>query len=107
MSQNQEKGVVLPHVSSVDAKSEGQILKEDGGQNQKPKKNKAKTYTHLTMDQEDAMFDWLKNNEVLYNKKLEGYKDTKKKALLWTSEKTARTYTLLGLLLLQTGKTLL
>ena len=56
---------------------------EDAEQNQKAKKRKAKTHTHLSTDQREEMIDWLKAHEVLYNKKLEGYKDTKKKALLW------------------------
>ena len=32
------------------------------------------------------MIEWLMNHEVLYNKKLEGYEDTKGKALLWQKQ---------------------
>ena len=39
-----------------------------------------------TKDQEEDMIDWLKANEVLYNKKLGGYKETKKKAFLWQQQ---------------------
>ncbi|XP_046342453.2 uncharacterized protein LOC124123203 [Haliotis rufescens] len=59
---------------------------EDAEQSQKAKKKKAKTLTHLTMDQQEAMVDWLKAHEVLYNRKLESYKDTKKKGFLWQQQ---------------------
>ena len=46
-----------PHSASV-----------DDGEQQKSLK-KTKTHTHLTPEQEDAMVEWLKANEVLYDKK--------------------------------------
>ena len=60
-----------PHSASV-----------DDGEQQKSLK-KTKTHTHLTPEQEDDMVEWLKANEVLYNKKLE---DTKKKNFLWQKQ---------------------
>ena len=63
-----------PHSASV-----------DDGEQQKSLK-KSKTHTHLTPEQEEAMVEWLKANEVLYNKKLEAYKDTKKKNFLWQKQ---------------------
>ncbi|KAH3836629.1 hypothetical protein DPMN_110000 [Dreissena polymorpha] len=57
------------------------------------KKKKAKTHANLTMELKEAMVDWLKSNELLYNKTLESYKDTKKKAFLW--EKQAPPHVLL------------
>ena len=63
-----------PHSASV-----------DDGEQQKSLK-KTKTHTHLTPEQEEAMVEWLKANEVLYNKKLEAYKDTKKKNFLWQKQ---------------------
>ena len=76
---------VLSPAPSDGSRSEGQMEEEDKGQ-KKPKKKKPKTHTHLTKDQEEAMIDWLKSHEVLYNKKLEGYKDTKRKAFLWQNQ---------------------
>ncbi|KAH3859325.1 hypothetical protein DPMN_102043 [Dreissena polymorpha] len=35
------------------------------------------------MEQQEAMVDWLKSNELLYNKKFQSYKDTKKNPFLW------------------------
>ena len=32
------------------------------------KKETAKTYIHLTMHQQEAIDEWLKSSEVLYNK---------------------------------------
>ena len=63
-----------PHSASV-----------DDGEQQKSLK-KTKTHTHLTPEQEEAMVEWLKANEVLYNNKLEAYKDTKKKNFLWQKQ---------------------
>jgi len=83
----ENEGVVSPAPSDDSAsKSESQMSEEDVGQSQKPKNKKTKTHTHLTMDQQEAMVDWLKTHEVLYNKKLEAYKDTKKKAFLWQKQ---------------------
>lgn len=67
------------------SKSDTQMLEEDGEQCQRPKK-KTKTYTHLTTEQEEAMVDWLKAHEVLYNKKLGGYKDIKGKEFMWQKQ---------------------
>ena len=61
-------------------------MEEEYRGQKKPKKKKPKTHTHLTKDQEEAMIDWLKSHEVLHNKKLEGYKDTKRKAFLWQNQ---------------------
>ncbi|KAH3805699.1 hypothetical protein DPMN_134006 [Dreissena polymorpha] len=38
------------------------------------------------MEQHEAMVDWLKSNELLYNKNLDSYKDTKKKTFLWEKQ---------------------
>jgi len=61
-------------------------MAEDDGQSEKPLKKKTKTSVHLTTEQEQTMIEWLMNHEVLYNKKLEGYKDTKRKALQWQKQ---------------------
>ena len=82
----EDEGVVSLHPLMTASKSESQMPEEDGGQSQKQKKKKTKTYTHLTIAQQEAMVDWLKTHEALYNKKLEGYKDTKKKAFLWQKQ---------------------
>lgn len=47
---------------------------------------KAKTITDLTIDQEEDMASWLEENELLYNKKLNVYKDFKKKDALWDAK---------------------
>ena len=44
---------------------------------------KAKTFTDLTTNQEDDMASWLEVNELIYNKKLNAYKDFRKKDILW------------------------
>ena len=54
---------------------------EDDEESQIPLKKK-KMHTNLTSEQEEAMVEWLKTNKLLYNKKLDAYKDTKKKKLL-------------------------
>ena len=54
------------------------MSEEDAELSQKAKKKKAKTHTHHTIDQQDDMVDWLKAQDVLYNKKLQSYKDTKR-----------------------------
>ena len=53
---------------------------------QKASNKKVKTHTHLTVEQEEDMIDWLKAHEVLYNKKLVDYKDTKKKTFVWQQQ---------------------
>lgn len=58
---------------------------EDETQTQQGKK-RPKTLTHLTREQEELMEQWLQSNEILYNKKLESYKDTKKKGYLWQQQ---------------------
>jgi hypothetical protein len=55
-------------------------------QSQKPKKIRPKTYTHLSRVQEESMVEWIQSHEVLYNKKLENYKDVKKKGFLWQQQ---------------------
>ena len=47
---------------------------------------KAKTYTDLTVAQEENLASWLEENEVIYNKKLTAYKDFRKKDALWDSQ---------------------
>ena len=44
---------------------------------------KAKTFTDLTTNQEDDMASWLEVNELIYNNKLNAYKDFRKKDILW------------------------
>ena len=58
--------------------SESEVAKPS----QKASNEKVKTHTHLTVEQEEDMIDWLKAHEVLYNKKLVDYKDTKKKTFV-------------------------
>ena len=53
---------------------------------QKASNKKVKTHTHLTVEQEEDMIDWLKAHEVLYNKHLVDYKDTKKKTFVWQQQ---------------------
>ncbi|KAH3692472.1 hypothetical protein DPMN_194313 [Dreissena polymorpha] len=57
-----------------------QISDEDEASSQELKKKKAKTHTNLTMEQQKVIVNWLKSKELLYNKKLDSYKDTKKKS---------------------------
>lgn len=47
---------------------------------------KAKTTTDLTDTQEENMASWLEVNNLIYNKKLNAYKDFRKKDALWESK---------------------
>ena len=47
---------------------------------------KVKTVTDLTLAQEEYMALWLQENELLYNKNLNAYKDYKKKEAMWESK---------------------
>ena len=47
---------------------------------------KAKTVTDLTVAQEEDMVLWLQENELLYNKKINAYKNYRKKDVLWESK---------------------
>lgn len=47
---------------------------------------KAKTTTDLTVTQEQDMASWLEVNDLIYNKKLNAYKDFRKKDALWESK---------------------
>jgi len=84
---------------SDDSLSDGQMsmedirqstMAEDDGQSKTPPRKKTKTSVHLTTELEQTVIEWLMNHEVLYNKKLEGYKDTKRKALLWEKQSEER-----------------
>ncbi|KAH3755509.1 hypothetical protein DPMN_190205 [Dreissena polymorpha] len=80
-TKNKKERAVSP-VASDDgsaSRSGSQILDEDEASTQEPKKKKSKTHTNLTMEQQEAMVDWLKSHKLFYNKKLDSYKDTKKK----------------------------
>ena len=48
-----------------------------------PKKKKPKKITDLTDEEEEVMALWIRENECLYNKKLNAYKDMQKKNKLW------------------------
>lgn len=47
---------------------------------------KAKTTTDLTVTQEEDMASWLEVNDLIYNKKLNAYKDFRKKDNLWEAK---------------------
>ena len=47
---------------------------------------KAKTVTDLTVAEEEDMASWLEENELLYNKHINAYKDFRKKDALWESK---------------------
>ena len=85
-SEENERAVSPEPSDDSSSKSESQMSEGNAEQSQKPALKKTKTYTNLTMDQQEAMVEWLKTHEVLYNKKLESYKDTKKKAFLWQQQ---------------------
>ncbi|XP_062588499.1 uncharacterized protein LOC134250165 [Saccostrea cucullata] len=51
-----------------------------------PIQSQKRSKTNLTDEQEDEMASWLEANEILYNKKLNAYKDFKKKDSLWESK---------------------
>ena len=48
-----------------------------------PKKKKPKKITDLTDEEEEVMPLWIRENECLYNKKLNAYKDMQQKNKLW------------------------
>ena len=48
-----------------------------------PKKKKPKKITDLIDEEEEIMALWIRENECLYNKKLNAYKDMQKKNKLW------------------------
>ena len=48
-----------------------------------PKAKKAKKTTDLTLAEEEGMAEWIQENECLYNKKLNSYKDKQRKDKLW------------------------
>ena len=52
-------------------------------ESQPPSKKCRKANLNLTDDNEEDIVDWIKNNELLYNKGLKSYKDTQKKSRLW------------------------
>lgn len=49
-------------------------------------KKKPKKITDLTDEEEEVMALWIRENECLYNKKLNAYKDTQKKNKLWDEQ---------------------
>ncbi|XP_014662275.1 PREDICTED: uncharacterized protein LOC106805259 isoform X2 [Priapulus caudatus] len=48
-----------------------------------PKAKKAKKMTDLTLAEEEAMAEWIQENECLYNKKMSSYKDKQRKDKMW------------------------
>ncbi|XP_041354914.1 uncharacterized protein LOC121372581 [Gigantopelta aegis] len=52
------------------------------------KTKKAKVVTDLTTEEEESMVEWLEAYPILYNKKLQAYKDTAKKERLWMEKAT-------------------
>ncbi|KAM9333782.1 uncharacterized protein KZ484_018765 [Pholidichthys leucotaenia] len=81
--QEKEEERAASGVSEAHASPEMEIARED--EEQQAKKKRSKTYTHVSHKQEEMTVAWLQSNEILYNKKLESYKDVKKKAHLWQS----------------------
>jgi len=53
--------------------------------NAQPKK-KQKRIADLSIPQEEDMASWLESNELMYNKKLNYYKDFRKKDALWEAK---------------------
>ena len=51
-----------------------------------PKKKKPEKITDLTDEEEEVMALWIRENECLYNKKLNAYKDMQKKNKLWDDQ---------------------
>lgn len=47
---------------------------------------KPRVSTDLLDKDEDAMVEWLKENAIIYNKKMSSYKDKKKKDSLWAEQ---------------------
>lgn len=58
---------------------------DDGEQSEgdMPPAKKDKKSVHLTMEQEEAVIEWLKQHEVIFNIKLGGFRQTKLKAAAW------------------------
>ena len=63
--------------------SAGESSSRDASPASLPKAKKAKKTTHLTLAEEEAMAEWIQENECLYNKKRDSYKDKPRKDKLW------------------------
>ena len=66
--------------------SRGSTPSDSRSQSPTQQQKKLKTMTDLTVAQEEDMASWLEENELLYNKKLNAYKDYRKKDSLWESK---------------------
>ena len=60
--------------------NDGELTETQRPSNIKRKKDKD---ANLTEDQEEKMIDWLRENEIIYNRKRKDYKETDKKELRW------------------------
>ena len=68
--------------------AEAQRNDVDENREQEPENNvidkeKKRVYNNFTNDQEEEIVDWLKDNPVIYNKRLREYKNAASKKELW------------------------
>jgi hypothetical protein len=72
------------HDSASDAESDHQSLASLS--HDSPIKKKSRVLSHLEPEDEEVMVEWLRENPILYNKKMSSYKDKNRKDSLWDAQ---------------------
>ena len=83
---DEEEVISQPKEVHEEAGSSGDSSRDVSPAASHPKKKKPKKITDLTDEEEEVMALWIRENECLYNKKLNAYKDMQKKNKLWDDQ---------------------